>query len=504
MTGVTGFKYDIFISYAHVDNEMAFNQKDPYVEQFYKNLQLILTKRFGRPNMVTTWIDHKKLVGNTVFDKSIEDNLKNSAIMICLDSKPYQSSDYCQKELKMFYDKANQEEQGLIIGYESRIVHVLLNNIPFAKWSKEFRGTSGFPFHDSTDDQNLGDPFETTTEEYKKSMLKLRDALIPLLESFQINPTSTEVFKKLDEKEKDEKFCIYLAEVSDPLRSARKRIATELENKDFKIISGPPPPAEAEEHEKSTKEAITKSQLSIHLLDQYAGREIVGDSNNSYPKKQAEIGFQLTVPQMIWMPSSIDFEEIEEPYYKDFLTAIDEGSNLKKIFEFIKGSKSTLTQEIIAYAEQLVKKQEIQIKQHGKLSVLLDTHFADQKYAYSLSQAMLDNDIQPYVNPQEDDPLKNMNILGDRMSQVNKLIFLYGNVSKDWVMERMNAALQLILRNNYPIEDIFIYMAPPHKEADDIKINQRLLKVNVVNSSEKAQVDGDVISKFFDDLKTSV
>ena len=78
------------------------------------------------------------------------------------------------------------------------------------------------------------------------------------------------------------------------------------------------------------------------------------------------------------------------------------------------------------------------------------------------------------------------------------------NDSKEWVLERMNAALQLILTNNYPIEDFFIYMAPPHKEADDININPRLLKVNVINSSDTKTFDTDVIKRFLDDLKTEV
>jgi hypothetical protein len=99
-------------------------------------------------------------------------------------------------------------------------------------------------------------------------------------------------------------------------------------------------------------------------------------------------------------------------------------------------------------------------------------------------------------------PRKNINLLGDRISQVRKLIFMYGSVSKEWVLERMSAALQLIITNNYPIEDFFIYMAPPHKEADDISIRQKFLKVNIVDSSNNQLLDKTALQQFINNLKT--
>ena len=138
------------------------------------------------------------------------------------------------------------------------------------------------------------------------------------------------------------------------------------------------------------------------------------------------------------------------------------------------------------------------------MSVLLDTHFSDQLYAFDLSKSLLENQIQPFINPQEDDPRKNINLMGERISQVKKLIFIYGSVSKGWVLERMSAALQIIITNNYPIDDFFIYMAPPDKEANEISLNQRFLKVNVVNNSKKPSMTKDEFGLFLNALKTGV
>ena len=138
----------------------------------------------------------------------------------------------------------------------------------------------------------------------------------------------------------------------------------------------------------------------------------------------------------------------------------------------------------------------------GPLSVLLDTHYKDQLYALDLSRSLLEREIQPFINPQDDDPRKNINILEDRISQVSKLIFFYGKVSKEWVMERMNAALQLIVANNYAVEDFYIFMVPPQKQSNEFTLKQRFLKVNIFNYSDRAAIDPDSLDDFFNNIRT--
>jgi len=380
---------------------------------------------------------------------------------------------------------------------------VLLNNINRKQWPVELSGTSGFPFHDAKEPSDFGDTIDTLSPEFRTQMQNVRDAVWNLLNDFpkeEITNTQSPVIKP---DENRDTFTIYLGEVTDTLRTPRKRIITELEKKGFSVITGVPPPDEADAHENATKKSLQKADLAIHLLDEYPGREIIGAPDNWYPKKQTEMALDSEISQMIWIPTEISFENIEDEKYKQFLNELETGKAISKGYEFVRGSKSTLAQEIVDFAEQLKAKQKQKKVEKGKVSVLLDTHFNDQLYALDLSKTLLENQIQPFINPHEDDPRKNINLLQDRLSQVRKLIFLYGSVSKEWVLERMSAALQLIITNNYPIEDFFIYMAPPNKEANNISINQRFLKVNVIDSSKSANMSKDELQQFLNALKTS-
>ena len=67
MAFIPGFEYDIFISYSHIDNIAFPGQTDGWIEQFYKNLNIMLAKRFGSTDLVKIWWDNKKLDGSILY-----------------------------------------------------------------------------------------------------------------------------------------------------------------------------------------------------------------------------------------------------------------------------------------------------------------------------------------------------------------------------------------------------------------------------------------------------
>ena len=332
MAFTPGYAYDIFISYAHVDNLAFPGQADGWIKQFYDNLNLMLAKRAGRLGMVNFWWDTKKLDGSVLFDPSIEEGIKESAIMICLNSPGYIASTYCQQELDTFYKQAQADAVGLNVGNRSRILNVLLNNIPFEQWPAELSGTSGFPFHDAKEKEDFGDTVETLSPEFKTQMQNIRDAVWNLLNDLQKKAAPATLHTPEIEEKSDDSFKIYLGEVADTLRSPRKRIITELEKKGYTVLAGVPPPDEAAAHEQATNDSLENADISIHLLDEFAGREIVDEAGNWYPQRQVELALQTGKSQMIWIPAETDFSTVEEEKYKTFLQGIETGKAAAKTY----------------------------------------------------------------------------------------------------------------------------------------------------------------------------
>lgn len=495
--GYTGYKFDIFLSYAHLDNLTVSKDEDGWIKQFYEHLELSLAKRIGRADRIKFWWDNEKLDGTKLFDQTIQEGIMESAIMICLTSRSYMASDYCQQELDMFHEKIGKEKTGRQIGDQSRIVNVMINNIDFNEWPEEFEGRTGFQFHDGED---FGEPLEVGTPEFKKELRALSNALFKMLTGCTSPSTDHSPAPTTKEEGEENKFTIYIGETADTLRTTKKRTITELEKKGFKVLNGVPPPNEHLAHDNTVKEALQKADLSVHMLDLFPSKEIIDQPELYYTQQQTDLSLEHAKSKLIWVPDHIDLEEIEEEGYKKFMQEVEQGERSNTDYEYIRGSKSSLTQQIIDFAEQLKSQQPVATAQK-QTSVLLDTHFNDQLYAFELSKALIESQVQPFVNPQEDDPRKNINVLAERMKQVSKLVFFYGSVSKDWVVERMCAALQLIVSNNLPVEEFFIFLAPPEKDPDEIQLKQRFLKVNVLNNSNSTEISPENIHQFLTGIK---
>lgn len=499
MAFIPGFEHDIFISYAHVDNILETDKNYQWIERFYKNLNVMLAKRFGRMDMVKIWWDSKKLDGNILFDDSIEDGIRKSAVFICLNSPGYVQSEYCNKELQLFYNKAKTEKDGIKVGNRSRIVHVLLNNIFYKDWPTPLRGTTGFPFHDAKTKKEFGETLDPSSKLFRAQMIKLREALFDLISNMAKNDLFENVL--IDDKlNKNKDFSIYLGEVPDTLRTPRKRIVSELEKNGFHIISGSPPPQDDISLTKQTSEDLKKSSLAVHLLDKYPGREIIDAKDNWYTKKQVEIGLDTDGSQMIWIPDEMDLKHVEEDNYREFLYNLETGNAAYKEYEFIKGSKSNLAKVIIEYADKLKVVHESNSQNTRNLNVLIDTHFNDQIIALDICKRLLDNKVQPFINPQANDPRQNMDMLKSRLQEVNKVVFIYGNIAKEWVVERMTAVLQLVIENNYSIEDFYVYIIGEEKDSSDVQLNQRYLKIYAFQNTNNSSIEDDIFNIFVNRL----
>lgn len=218
MAYIPGFEYDIFISYASVDN-LAQRGKPRWVEQFHKELEIALAKLTGRMGLVKIWRD-KRLEGNQLFDETIQSAIEKSALFLALTSNGYLTSDYCSKELQAFHKKAQAEQYGLQMGDRSRIYNALLNKIPRDKWPKEYARTSGYPLHDAEEADAFGEPIDLEDKKFYKQFKTLANNLYTMLIAFKeiIEGSATQILQK-ESVSSEGGPCVFISDVSDSLRT---------------------------------------------------------------------------------------------------------------------------------------------------------------------------------------------------------------------------------------------------------------------------------------------
>ena len=105
------FEQDLFISYAHIDNEPLTPEQKGWITKFHASLEALLSMRMGSKARI--WRDDK-LRGNDVFGPEILEQFTRTAVLVSVITPRYLNSEWCTKEVAEFCKRAEQSG-GMVI-----------------------------------------------------------------------------------------------------------------------------------------------------------------------------------------------------------------------------------------------------------------------------------------------------------------------------------------------------------------------------------------------------
>ena len=485
MGQIAGYDYDLFISYSHNDNEPLSGHR--WVDEFHEALQNWLVKRRSYDKL-SIWRDDQ-LHGNTAFDVAIENRLKSSALFLALYSRNYQKSDYCQWELDFFHRYHADRPGGLLFGEESRILPVLLNNIPFRDWPKPMEGLSGFPMHSSHQEGKLGDFTEPSDDNFKQQLGKIVDAIEAILVKQPIpQPTPAHTEKRIQ---------IFLAETEDGLRKQRKRLKEDLKSKGAEVVDGIPPPDTYADHRAKILRVMEQVDLSVHMLGSWPGRDITDQEDTTYPIEQVEIALTCKTPQTIWVPTDLKIETMEDGAYKNLLQRLETGTRENKPFDFLRCPPTQLTDVLLQKLKELQSASHDPVPEH---KVLIDTHQKDQSYAYQLADALSQQGLDVDFNKDSRDPLISLANFERTLREVEQLILMFGKVTPEWLQGRIRKALKVVAEqydSDKPLalETVWVFLLPGSNGKLPLGKLPPLLRIDVLDNSYSDSIEPAVVSK---------
>ena len=428
---------------------------------------------------VQIWFD-PQLTGDALFDDVIRNRINNCALFLALNSNGYNESEYCQQEVIWFNDHATKDH-GVSIGERMRFLNVRLYDIPHDQWPHQLGRTSGFTFFD----ESIDEPLESHDQRFKAQLNELVKTIHGSLSGFKELVETRPIEDGPKSPESSDGPSIFVATVADSLQLDRKRLVAELERQGISVNKKLPPPYDGEQHHQAVSSALGESVLSVHMLDDLPGPEIEEDvaSNRveeTYPRKQIQLALEKGKSPLVWVPDSLDIDAIsdENNEQKKLLQNLRD-RNRHSTGQFSRAPVTEIPAMIIEQLQQLSAKQNLDIMSSAKAppAILLDTHTRDQHLTLEISQYLSSNGILPYINPLEDDPKSNLQLLKERLGQVCASIIFYGQVSDEWVHARYTEIYKLIIEECYPVKVIAFYLASANGDAADIALvpNQIIL-----------------------------
>jgi hypothetical protein len=333
---------DIFISYAHIDNQPLVAEEEGWVSNLHKLLEIRLSQLMGQKPKI--WRD-KKLGGNEVLEASLKELVTNSAVILSIITPRYLQSDWCLRELEDFYQKGIADSN-LAIGTSSRIFKVVKTHLPFDALPNFLQQVVGYEFF-QIDQANgrareLGKLFGPESE--RQFWAKLDDLAHDLADLLNRIYRQEEAAKTTEAAPQKESLAaapeavaatvghgsgaplrkVFLAETPYELREQRDMIMRHLKDRSCIVYPEQPLPMVEGEAGKLLATMLSECELSIHLFGKNYGM-VPEDSDKSFPEIQnasaAAVSMQTHMKRLIWInPEVSQFDPREESFIQKVRT----------------------------------------------------------------------------------------------------------------------------------------------------------------------------------------
>jgi hypothetical protein len=254
--------FDVFISYAHKDNEYPRYGDRGWVDCFYEALKARLTGHLGREPEI--FLDRDgQLTGSSVLTPSIEAALANCGFIVPIVSRTYLASDWCKKELIAF-TRAASNSGGLAVGTKSRVLKVLKLPVEIGEphtGVPTIDEALGYPFYQRLTNgspvrppQELDPPhLSYLGEEFSRAINEIAFDIKELIEA-RATPAA-----------RDDRPTVYLADTTSDAGSDRDRLRSELMQFGCNVL-----PAESRwpgaDYGERVAADLAKSRFSIHIV----------------------------------------------------------------------------------------------------------------------------------------------------------------------------------------------------------------------------------------------
>ncbi|HYE14148.1 MAG TPA: hypothetical protein VD968_06885 [Pyrinomonadaceae bacterium] len=300
------FEHDIFISYAHIDNQ-PFGDTKGWVEQLFERLKVRLSQLLGAEPII--WWD-KRLQGDQYFAGEIGDSVSATLLLAPVVTPRYVKSAWCRGELEEFCRRASQTG-GLQPGNHSRIFKIVKTPVELERQPEALRGLLGYLFYE---EDSVGRPREFSPEaapnkdpKYWARLDDLAWDIKKAIEALKPDEGRAGVATGAGAGERPMEKKVYLAEATGDVADVRDRIRRELQQRNYYVLPDRELPLRMPDFGQAVSEHLSRCALSVHFVGSSYGIIPEGEEERSVVRLQEELAAERarqdpSFARLVWMP----------------------------------------------------------------------------------------------------------------------------------------------------------------------------------------------------------
>lgn|GEM_PF-4715523 len=467
---------EIFISYAHTDNENPIGAG--WVEQFHKTLKLRIKQILGArqpDDMPDIWRD-KELQGNDELSDILVDKINHVDLLVSILSPSYINSDSCLKELNTFSAIAAQNG-GLTVDNKARIFKVIKTPVELEQQPAPVRGQLGYPFFYFDEDEEITReytlmPGDKHTAQALQEINDLAHNIIKTLRTWREHKPGAAVGRNVNNEPSPLKPAanepasttaktIYLAETSYDLDDHYKAMRRELESRGHRVLpEGELPIRNPDHFNEHVNNALNQADLAIHMIGANRSACVAGGSQDIVERQNTLASEHLTLKRIIWLPSH---QTVTDEAQQAFIHQLQFDPDVQKNADVLRQSLQDL---MTSAHDTLARKPDITptVKHHDNRTVIYVAYAQeDYDYAQPLITALFKDGYDVL------EPLFDSGISDEQFLELHKrnacncdALILYHNAAGIFWLHTQNSDFQRLEteRQDRPLKAKAIFLGP--------------------------------------------
>ncbi len=452
MAFVPGYSSDVFVSYAHVDDEpLGPEVEHGWVTTFVDALRTSLNKKLGKRDACRIWQDHGLQVGENVTPQLME-AVRGAATFVLIWTRGFQESAWCAREKDAFLRHLPMGAQpGRVFLVEAAQIErnerpPELRDLKESRlWAPEEHGR---PSHTLCEAGLIKGHAEY--DQFFTELLALAARLEAVLRALKAGgepggrpiPTTSPVL---------------LAEPTDDLETERKSLIQYLDQCGVPALpDGLYPREDPGAFQKAMEKHLPSCKLFIQLLSGIPGREVPG-RDYGFPRFQFDIAKRAGKDILQWHAQSVVVDAVTDPDHKRLLR--EATVRVEGFEDFKREVKRRLSEE---------PNQGRARKSGGRqipAFVFVDHEKDDEDLAGDIGKTLQQLGAAVSFPALEDsrdpDPKKAREDLEETLRDCYGLIVVYGNTTANWARSQLREYLKVLAHRPSPVRALAVFLGPP-------------------------------------------
>lgn len=464
---LTSFNDDVFISYAHFDDDRILREKEGWVLKLYRELVNRVRVRLGKDPGV--WLDQDEIRNHEDFANKISRRLKTTGILLSIVSPSFLQREWCQRELREFIEQAERglgihiDEEKLRV-FKAEKLPVPQNDLPVVLQRQE-----GYKFYDPQGHEYRPMLSEEHAARFFTVMDDLAKDIVEMLKAMEAKtrPASAAA---------PDRPTVYLAEPASDLQEAALEVRRDLKDRGYTVLPSGSLQYRVRELSGQVKGWLERSVLSVHLAGEEYGIVPEGEREKSMAWLQyqwaMERGARGNFARLVWIPGDGNPSDDRQRRFIQYLEEDPDaqaGSDvLRTHLEDLKATLEEKLRALIAARESRSAKTPAAAAASAAgtaepplIYLICDRLDRESAPLVALKKYLFDQGCEVMLPAQDDDEREALRAHTEFLENCDACLIYYGRGSDRWFGAKLMDFRKILRLRQQPVRVKAIYVAPP-------------------------------------------